>query len=309
MTALAPRLVIPEGWLVDRATAARLARQLDRAPMSVSGIVAVGGPLLPGASYRVHAERRSLRPLDDVAPWPSRSVAGVALVRPGVEAHAGRGVVEVPAGGLLADAGAHAHDPMADPGPLLAATVAARPPFPWRPVVAFVALGPGPVPDLAVITALVDGLVLQDVEARVVVPAGQALTSGPHLTRPCRADLASLGALAPEVVVALDGPALDLARVSSPLGRGTTVIEWVGGGGSIELVPWRIGVAAGRVRARVGADADPAAAADLVRRLVAGPQPVPPSLPFGPQATPVGLTPRKIVPAVTPLAEPGDPDA
>ncbi|MDQ1508715.1 MAG: hypothetical protein QOG50_559, partial [Actinomycetota bacterium] len=57
-----PRLVVPEGLVIDESVRERLERLLAAAPETVVGIAAETSDLAPGASYRVHAEWRSLVP-------------------------------------------------------------------------------------------------------------------------------------------------------------------------------------------------------------------------------------------------------
>ena len=68
------RLVVPEGLVIDEVARERLIRQLERQPAEVKGVAAEVGALPPGASYRVHAEWRSLEPL-------SAHTAATAAVR------------------------------------------------------------------------------------------------------------------------------------------------------------------------------------------------------------------------------------
>jgi hypothetical protein len=124
------------------------------------------------------------------------------------------------------------------------------------------------------VRASVNQLVRGSTEGRIAVPEP---TGGLHLTRPCSPTEASVVALRPDVVVALDEQAVacgeewldgDRAAVIVELSPGTT--------DAVELVSWRIGEARGRVRARVGRGIRADALAALVRRLCSGPQPVAP---------------------------------
>jgi hypothetical protein len=276
----APQLVHPEGWVLDWITRDRLARQLRRADPAVDGIVAPATELPAGASFRVHAERCALRPVDALEPLGSAttadatSVRGALLVRPGVRCTVEGDVVAAPGAHLLVDPGTHAHDPWQPPTALVDASPAARPPFPWRPVVAVVVCGPDPDPDrLDWARSMVNALLRRDVEGRLAVTAAP---EGLHLTRPCLASPASLEALAPDVVVAAD----DAAREAAPgwCRRRSTVVVEVADDPllGVELVSWRLGRAQGRLRARIGERVAPATVADLARRLSAGPQPEPP---------------------------------
>jgi hypothetical protein len=137
-------------------------------------------------------------------------------------------------------------------------------------------LGAEPDPDLADWCRItVNGLLATGVEGRLAVPAP---TGGLHLTRPCAPTPASVAALAPDVVVALDEASLE--RASRWLGedRSAVVVEMTQHTSAlVETVPWRIGVARGRVRARIGRGVRAPELAELVRRCCAGPQPLPPS--------------------------------
>ena len=66
----APRLVVPEGLLIDETVRARLVRRLSLAPETVTGVGAEVAELAPGAGYRVHTEWMALAH-DVSAPAPS----------------------------------------------------------------------------------------------------------------------------------------------------------------------------------------------------------------------------------------------
>jgi hypothetical protein len=268
------RLVVPEGWLIDDASRDRVERQLERAPASIVGVAAEAGELESGASYRVHAEWRSLEPLSAVVESGSTSVQGAVLLRPGVEFNVNGGLVEVADGTLLVDLGAHVHDPWRPIETLDAAVAQGRPPFPRRPVIVF--LGSARNRDLADwARRLVNRLVRRDLEARLALPE---LTEGLHLTRPCLPCEGSIVALEPEVIVALDKTAVEQAHEWSGQNRKTIVIEFVPDlSVTIELVPWQIGRASRRVRARIGQRVDASNLGRVVHRVCAGPQPMPPS--------------------------------
>src|SRR3954469_9424031 len=55
-----PRLVVPEGLVIDESARERLERDLARAPATVAGVAADCVALEPGASYRVDAEWTAL---------------------------------------------------------------------------------------------------------------------------------------------------------------------------------------------------------------------------------------------------------
>jgi len=269
-----PRLVVPEGWLIDEAATDRMMRQLDRASPSVAGIVAEVGALAPGASHRVHAEWKSLEALSAVVEDVTTSVRGAVLLRPGAEFHVDGDIVEVGAAPLLVDAGAHVHDPWGPVGPLRTASELGRPPFPRRPVVVFIGIERDPeLADWA--RRLTNRLVRRDVEARLALPE---LVEGLHLTRPCLPTVDSIRALAPDVIVALDDRAAALVPGWCGTDRSTVVIELDRDTSTTtELVSWQVGRSSGRLRARIGRRVDAPGLAELVRRLCAGPHPLPPS--------------------------------
>ena len=273
-----PRLVVPEGLVIDESTRERLERQLALAPDTVAGVAGESSELAPGAGYRVHAEWTALQtPLSRIAP-AAGPVRGAVLLRPHVEFEVRDGRVEVPSGSVLVDPGAHVHDPFRPIGPRRAASERGRPPFPRRAVVVF--LGCEPPADAEWVRRTVNRLVRRDVEARIATPDPAPGAEAPalHLTRPCAPSEESIRALAPDIVVTLDATAA--ARVD----------EWLAGDRStvvvafdqtlvdpMELVSWQIGHAAGRLRARIGTRVDVPAFASLVIRLCAGPHPMPPA--------------------------------
>lgn len=267
-------LAIPEGWALDETARARMEHQLTRLGADCSGVVALAAALPPGSSHRVAAEWRSLEPLGRVEPVPGGRVPGAVLARADAEARAVDDGVELGPGAWVVDHGASVHDPWQPLGALHDASRAGRSPFPYRPVVLF--LGAEPDPDLADWCRItVNGLLAAGVEGRLAVPAP---TGGLHLTRPCAPTPASVAALAPDVVVALDEASLE--RASRWLGedRSAIVVEMTQHTSAlVETVPWRIGVARGRVRARIGRGVRAPEFAALVRRCCAGPQPLPPS--------------------------------
>lgn len=268
-----PVLALPDGWVLDGAARARLEHQLARLAGTCSGVVAPLVPLAPGASHRVAAEWRALEPLDRVESAGRGPVAGAVLARPGTAVRVHDDGVDLGPGEWVLDPGAAAHDPWRSHAGPEDASPEGRPPFPWRPVVLF--LGTEDDPDLADWCRVAgNGLLALDVEARIAVPAP---TGGLHLTRPCAPSAATVAALAPDVVVALDPQALDLAPQWLGDDRSAVVVEMTQHTSAlVETVPWRIGVARGRVRARIGRGVRPPQLADLVRRCCAGPQPLPP---------------------------------
>src|SRR5689334_4878046 len=125
-----PRLVVPEGLVIDESARARLERRLALAPESVAGVGAAASELAPGASYRVHAEWTALDAPESAAPAPAgASLRGAVLVRPGVDFAVRDGEVALASGALAVDPGAHTHDPHRPIGPLQTASERGRPPF------------------------------------------------------------------------------------------------------------------------------------------------------------------------------------
>src|ERR1700682_3130477 len=117
-----PRLVVPEGLVIDESARERLERQLALAPAPVVGVAGESAELVPGASYRVHAEWTALQtPWSSVAPV-SRPIRGAVLLRPHVEFEVRDGRVEVASGSVLVDPGAHVHDPFRPVGTYRAAS-------------------------------------------------------------------------------------------------------------------------------------------------------------------------------------------
>jgi hypothetical protein len=260
--------------VIDDIVVGRLTRQLARVDDAVPGVVAPVVPLPPGASYQVCAERALLTPEACLDPSPDDAARGAVLLRPGVAFEVRADAVAVSHRGLLVDQGAVVHDPWAPVGQLEPASPTGRPPFPWRPVTLFLGLTPDPLLTDWV-RQMVNGLLRRkDVEARMAVPSP---TRGLHLARPCTPDAATVAALRPDVVVALDGRAIDAATSWLNGDRSAVVIELTPGTEPApEIVSWRIGEARGRLRARIGRGIGAEGLAALVRRLCAGPQPLPP---------------------------------
>lgn len=265
------RIVVPERLVLDEIARERLVRALLTAP---APIAAVGGELAtiePGASYRVDAEWRSVTG-GPLRPAPTGSVRGAVALRPGTDYTVHDDTVTVAGADVLVDPGAVAFDPHApgEPGP---ATPRGRSPFPRRPVVCFLGLEPDPErEDWA--RRMVNRLVRRDVEARLLTPTGAP--GAFHLTRPATPDAASIAALEPDVVVALDPDALRLGPRWCTR-RETTLIAFdPEHTESVELISWEITRAQGRLRARIGYRVDAPTLVGLVLRLCAGPQPVAP---------------------------------
>ncbi len=272
-----PRLVVPEGLVVDEHVHERLERQLACAPEAVAGVGAEIADLESGASYRVHTEWVSLA-ATGLRPASSTVIRGAVLLRPHVEFAVRDGSVDVEAGSVVVDPGAQVHDPHRPIGPLEPASRQGRPPFPRRPVVVF--LGCEPVVRADWLRRLVNRLVRHDVEARIATPASayDGGFPGAHLTRPCLAGEATIHTLTPDVVVTLDAQAAANIDAWCRGDRSTVVVAFDPNlSEPMEVVSWQIGQACGRLRARIGPWVDVAAFASLVGRLCAGPHPIPPS--------------------------------
>ena len=282
----APRLVVPEGLVVDENVRERLDRQLRFAPPGVAGIAAELADLEPGASYRVHTEWSSLTAAA-LRPASSASIRGAVLLRPEVDFAVKGGAVEVAKGSVLVDPGAQVLDPHRAVGSLRPASERGRPPFSRRPVVVFLACSDSSESGSAQsggahadwLRRFVNRLVRHEVEARIATPtpADRGVASDVHLTRPCLPCEETIRALAPDVVVTLDAEAAAQVDAWCEGDRSTVVIEFDPTlPEPIELVSWQIGRAAGRLRARIGPWVDVPAFAALVVRLCAGPQPIAP---------------------------------
>ncbi len=251
--------------------------QLAGQPASVLGIVAPRASLPSGSSVVTVAERADLRPDAEChVTGVGSAVPGAVLLRAGVPFEVHGDTVEI-----------HAPDPDApdvlviDPGAvavaaptsdLAPADPAGRPPFRWRPVVLFLA-GDADEPTARAAAHTADALILHDVEARLAVHGPAPAL---RLTQACLAIEASVVALRPDVIVALDHRALEHAERWSPT-RSTVTVAWDPDlGASSELVSWTIGSARGRLRARIGPDVEVGQLAALLNRLCSGPHPAPP---------------------------------
>jgi len=251
------RVHVADGWVLDVIARERLVRSLARAPRDVCAVAATPSPLPAGASYRTVAERAVLRPHGELE--ATQDDPPVVARRPG-------------SGTVLRDPGAHAHDTSRPTGTPADAGPEGRSPFPWRPVVVFLdTTGDGARAEWA--AALTDAMLAYDVEGRL---ASSAAPEGMRLTRPCLPSAASLRALRPDVVVALDDDAVERAHEWCASDRNMVVVAYDATLATVELVSWRIGRASGRLRARLGPAASPPAVAQLVRRLTAGPHPIAP---------------------------------
>jgi hypothetical protein len=269
----APVLALPPELVLDDVARRRLERQLEAAPDDVVGIAASVGPVPPGSSFTTAAERAAMAPMHELRESGGAHIGGAVLLRPEVGFEVGPTHVQVERGRVLLDRGAAVHDPWRPQTALAVASVEGRPPFRWRPVVLL--LGLEADLDLAeTARGMANGLLARDVEARLAAPA---LPEGLYLTNPCLPVVETVEALAPDVVIALDPAALGVASSWCGTNRSATVVELTQDiTYGIRLVSWRVGVAEGRLRARIGRAVDLTELARLVNRLCSGPQPVPP---------------------------------
>ncbi len=205
------------------------------------------------------------------------------LVRPGVGFEVNDGRVVVSRGTVWVDPGAPSHDETASPGPMESAVDEGRSPFPRAPLVVLIALERES--GRAVWASnLVNALLEHRVEARLAL---ESPPPPPYRCRPCLPDQNSIQALQPDVIITLDDTALDV--VPSWCDRRSTVLVHHTGERTLtaELVSWRVGEAAGRLRAFIGSSVAAPELASLCSRLVSGPFPVPP---------PRNLDPRRPTP-------------
>ena len=274
-----PRLVVPEGLVIDESVRERLERQLAIAPDACGRGRGRARELAPGASYRVHAEWTALE-----TPWSgARARGGIRFgarcwCGPTSSSRCATAGSRSRAGAVLVDPGAHVHDPFRPIGPLQAASERVGRRFPRRPVVVF--LGCEPPADGDWVRRLVNRLVRRDVEARIAMPDAAGGSKRRRCTSPARAwpSEATIRALAPDVVVTLDPTAAAQVDAWCAGDRSTVVVAFDRTlADPMELVSWQIGHASGRLRARIGPRVDVPAFAALVVRLCAGPHPMPPS--------------------------------
>jgi hypothetical protein len=268
-------LVVSDDWFLDPLAERQLRRRLHHAEPSVLAVAASPGTLPPGASYRSHAERLVLAGEQPLRAHDGRALRGAVLVRGGVAFETDDDVVTIdaPTERVAWAPDVYVHDGWQSLAPAAAATPEGRPPFRRRPVVAIVAHRSDlDLADWA--RALANGLVRNEVEARLLLPAA---AEGMYLTTPCLPRRESMVALAPDVVLALDEAAEEKASEWCADDRSTIFVEYTDDlTHDIELLSWRLGGASGRRRARVGQRARPRDLAAVVDRLCAGPQPLPP---------------------------------
>jgi hypothetical protein len=257
-------LAIPDGWLIDPAVRSRLQRQLARADAACTAVAAALAEPPAGSSHRVCAERHLLAPETEVRVADGQSVRGAAVVRPGVPFHVGDEVIEVEHGHVLLDAGTMVHDPWRRVCAPADASRLGRP-LASHPVALF--LGFTADPYLADwVRSRVNALAGHDVEGRIAVPEP---TGGLHLTMPCAPTRASVEALAPEVVVALDDDAA--ARSAAWLGPRTGLVRLTPDTtGDVSVVARRTALRLRR-EGLIGRGVDPPTLAELVRRLAPRP--------------------------------------
>jgi len=288
------RLVVPERFVLDEIARHRLVTTLLDAPPEVYAVGAELATLVAGAGFRVDAEWRDLERVAPT-PAPSGSVRGAVAVRAGTAFRVEGDLVTVDGGTVLVDSGAAVHDPRTPFGAPTVASPRSRSPFPRRPIVGFLGLEPdGDREDWA--RRMVNRLVRRDIEARLLTPSG--VPGGFHLTRPAAPDPASIAALGPDVIVALDPTAA--ARAPQWCTRRETVIVEYDPSATetATLVSWELSQARGRLRARIGHRIDAPRLADLVLRLCAGPQPAAPADRPRPAAPSPALRPSPAAPRV-----------
>jgi hypothetical protein len=197
---------MPEGWVVDGAGRQRLVRQLARFEPVCAAVVAEWSELPPGSSYVTWSQHQALTPESTVHPGAGLSVRGAAMVRPGISFEIADDLVTLARGDVLVDPGVVVHDPWRSVCTPADASPNGRP-LDARPVALFLGLERDPyLADW--VRALVNGLVRRGVEGRIAIPEP---TGGLHLTKPCAATEASVAALTPEVIVALDEQAVELS--------------------------------------------------------------------------------------------------
>lgn len=263
-------LAVPTGWWVEPLVEARLRRCLAEAAPDVDAVAALAAPLEPGTSDRTAAEWSCLAPVRLVEAEPGR-LRGVAAVRSGVAHRAAPDGIEVD-GRTVVDVAARSHDPTAPVGSSGPAGPEARPPFPCRSVAVLLSGDADPAA-LSWAAGVADELIGLGVEARVAVHDGTVPTTR---TRPCLPTPELIEQLRPDVVIALDPTAARWAEVWSEPVRSTALATWDPDGSGTTLVPWRLGVAQGRLRARLGPSSVAHEVAEVVARLAAGPVPGPP---------------------------------
>jgi hypothetical protein len=174
---------------------------------------------------------------------------------------------------LLIDAGSSVHDPWMPVAPVSPPASELAPPFSRLPVVLLIGVElDSDQADWA--RALANGLLRHGVDARLAVPEP---ADGLHLTRPCLPGPDAISSIRAHVVVPLDDATTVRLEGWLDGDRRAFVAEFspdmtLG----VQLVDWRIGLDAGRTRARIGPAAKPKELAAIVDRLCGGPQPLPP---------------------------------
>jgi hypothetical protein len=262
MTDAQATLAMPEGWVLDARGRRRLERQLARTAPGCAAVVAERSELPPGASYVTWSERRALTPESQVRPVASLTVHGAAIVRSGVSFETGDELVTLTRGDLLVDPGVVVHDPWRPVSTPSDASPTGRP-LDARPVALF--LGVERDPYLADwVRAVVNGLVQRGVEGRIAVPEP---TGGLHLTKPCAPTEASVDALTPKVIVALDDQAVELFAAwvgRRPCGLIRLTLDTTA---AVTVETRRVGPSGDRSVGIIGRGIGADAMADLVRRL------------------------------------------
>lgn len=249
-------ITVPAGLAVTDLAAQRLARRLH-ADAAVDVLVAPVAVLPAGTSARSDAEHRSLRPERPIRmPTPSTTV-GCSVHRLDVN------LADLSPARIGIDPDVVCQDLSAQPTTALVdAGEAGRPVFPRRALALLVVAGDDPA--LAELgRRWSNELIEQGIEARLAVAAP---AQGTHLTAPCRPSAATVTALRPDVVVALDAAAVRSApRWTAGLQLAEIHLD-AADDAACETVSWRIGAVEGNLRYRVGPNVDVADLAEAIDR-------------------------------------------
>lgn len=207
-----PHLELPPELWVTPDTRRRLEQRLDGFDPRHLALVAPAVDLAAGTSVTSDSARRALSP-PTLRPVMDDVVEGAAAARStDAVTVAGPTAVAVTSGlDVLEDRSLAAHRVWLT-GTVADASPEGRPPFPTAPIVVF--LGTEADDDIDDISrGWVNDLIRLGVEARLAVPAPPP---GLHLSAPCAPSIATLDALCPDVVIALDDGALELTQGWGP---------------------------------------------------------------------------------------------
>jgi hypothetical protein len=270
------RLLLPEGWHLDEDARSHLEDLLRDEPDEIAAVVIRGTGLAPGMGLRVHNQHLGLAAAGDCALVDEIPAPVAALTRDPTRLHTVDGTLRAVDGSLLVCHDICALDPALLPDELLPAVSLGRSPFPWRPTALVMGFSPSEeMADWA--SRMVDELIGLDVEARLAIDAGWR---SHRLTAACLPCVATLDALAPDVIIALDDHARDLARGWSAPTEWTTVARVEPDTDTIRWLAW----SEHPLRAVVGTTTAPEALAAAIRTLCAEPHPLreaPPPLTSG----------------------------